>query len=504
MSRPFLARSVIVVGFVLLCEAATRGGLISPHTLTPPSQMLIRLLALMQTGEFWSEVQYSATNVLIAFISATVAGFTIGVALQRFSQLRHWLEPFIASYYALPFFVLYPLFIVLFGMNAVPIVFMGFLYAVMAMITGTLSGLDRIPRVFHKTSRTYRMGGVRTALLLQFPAAAPYVFTGAKLAFGYAITGVIGSEFILSNDGLGYGIAFAYNNFDDPTMYADLVFLLVTVSVLTLMLHGWEGRIQHRARAGAISRTGAPQSAAMRGIGLAVVLITIVLAWELLFRIAGQEALASPTMAATKVWTLLGRHDFWGNVAETMSALGLSLLLSCLGGAALGVSLGMHRGAAATAEPLLVALYAMPKVTLYPVVLLFFGIGLSAKVAFGALYGLIPMTIITLNAIANINPSFGRTARVMKMSYGQVVARIILPATIPELVSGIRISFSITLLGVMIGEMFASQRGLGFMIMNSMGVNDTSTMMAVTVLVGVFALFSNTLLLRLDRHLHRG
>ena len=503
MSRPFLARCLIVLAFVLICEAATRGGLISPHTLTPPSQMLARLLALAGTADFWSQVGYTATNVLIAFVTATVVGFATGVVLQRFAPLRHAVEPLIASYYALPFFVLYPLFIVLFGMNAVPIVLMGFLYAVMAMITGTLTGLDRIPRVFHKTARTYRMGGLSTALLLQFPAAAPYILTGAKLAFGYAFTGVIGSEFILSNDGLGYGIAYAYNNFDDPTMYAELVFLLVTASVLTMLLHGWEGGIQYRAGAGATGRAGVAPSRVLRGTGRLIPLAVILLAWELLFRVVGQDALASPAMTAAKIWTLLGRSSFWGNVAETMSALGLSLVLSCLGGAALGVALGTHRAAAATAEPLLVALYAMPKVTLYPVVLLFFGIGLSAKVAFGALYGLIPMTIVTLNAVANINPSFGRAARVMNLSYGQLVATVIVPATVPELVSGLRISFSITLLGVMIGEMFASQRGLGFMIMTSMGVNDTSTMMAVTVLIGAFALACNTMLSRLDRHVHR-
>ena len=502
MSCASAIRWLVVGGIVLLCEAVTRLGLISPHTLIPPSQMVIRLLGLMRTAVFWSQVRYSAIDVVIAFAAATVAGFAMGVLLHRFRQLRRTLEPLIASYYALPFFVLYPLFIVMFGMNAVPIVVVGFLYAVMAMITGTLSGLDRIPRVFHKTARTYRMGGVRTALLVQYPAASPYIFTGIKLAFGYAITGVIGSEFILSNNGLGYGIAYAYNNFDDPTMYADLVFLLVTVSFLTLALHSWEARLQYRARSGATSRESAAPSA-NRHVGFLIILAIILLGWEIVFRITGQEAIASPTMTAIKIWTLIGRADFWSNVAETMTALGLAIVLSCLGGALLGLALSSQRTASDVAAPLLVAFYAMPKVTLYPVVLLFFGIGLSAKVAFGTLYGLVPMTIITLNAISNINPSLGRTARVMHMRPIQTLAHIILPATIPELVSGIRISFSITLLGVMIGEMFASERGLGFMIMNSMGVNDTSTMMAVTVLVGAFSLICNSILLALDHHFHR-
>ncbi len=503
MRRPVVVRCTIVVALITLCEGVTRAGLIGRRTLVPPSEMVTRLAALMQGNEFWSDVAFTAGNILIAFVAAIVAGFCLGVLLHQLPRSRRALEPLIASYYALPFFVLYPLFIVLFGMNAIPIIFMGFLYAVMAMITGTLTGLDRIPRVFQKVGRTYQLDSFRSALLIQLPAASPYVFTGAKLAFGYAITGVIGSEFILSNEGLGYGIAYAYNNFDDTTMYALLVFVLTSVSFLTLVLHATEARIQHRARAGAADRTASRPTSSSRLLGSVLPCVVILLIWELLFLHVGREALASPLMSAQKILVLLGRPDFWTNVAETMTALALALTLSCIGGALIGIALAMNRQASEAVEPLLVAFYAMPKVTLYPVILLFFGIGMSAKVAFGALYGMIPMVIITLNAITNMNPSLRRTGRVLRLTPTQTIFRVILPATMPEVISGLRISFSITLLGVMIGEMFASQRGLGFMIMNSMGVNDTATMMAVTVFVGTFALLGNSALLRLDSRLHR-
>ena len=86
----------------------------------------------------------------------------------------------------------------------------------------------------------------------------------------------------------------------------------------------------------------------------------------------------------------------------------------------------------------------------------------------------------------------------MNLSPWQHFGTILVPATLPEICSGLRISFSITLLGVMIGEMFASRRGLGSMVMHSMGVNDTATMMAITVFIGVFAVAGNRLLMRLD------
>lgn len=503
MKRPVLARAAIVVLAVLALEAACRFGLIRRKLLVPPSEMAIRLGELLRQHEFWLQFSGTARNIVIAFAFALVAGFCVGVVLHGLPMLRRAVEPMIASWYALPFFVLYPLFIVMFGMNAIPIVIVGFLYAFMAMVTGTLGGLDRIPPVLDKVSRTYRLDRVRDAFLIKLPAAAPHVFTGSKLALGYAVTGVIGSEFILANSGLGYSIAFAYNDFDDRTMYGMLLFVILLVSALTIVLHALEQRVQHRSGAGHASAKVSTSTAGQRGlVGLAIV-AAILVAWQLLHWKTGQEAIASPLTTAFKINSLMYNPEFWLNLQETARALGYSLLLSCLGGAVLGIVLGASRTASEIFEPMLVTLYSLPKVTLYPVVLLFCGIGIMAKIVFGALYGMIPMILITMNAIRSMNPVYRRTARAMRLTRGQSIAKIMVPATLPELVTGLRISFSITLLGVMIGEMFASKRGLGFMIMNSIGVNDTPTLMAVTVLIGVFAVVINSALLAIDRRAHR-
>jgi ABC-type nitrate/sulfonate/bicarbonate transport system permease component len=146
-----------------------------------------------------------------------------------------------------------------------------------------------------------------------------------------------------------------------------------------------------------------------------------------------------------------------------------------------------------------VTLYSLPKITLYPVVLLFFGVSFAAKVVFGAMYGVIPMMLIVINAIKSMNPALPKTARVMRLSKPQTLGTVVLPAMLPEVVTGIRISFSITFLGVTIGEMFGSTRGLGFVLMRSINVNDTSTLMGVTLLVAIFAVTINAGLVALDK-----
>ncbi len=234
-----------------------------------------------------------------------------------------------------------------------------------------------------------------------------------------------------------------------------------------------------------------------------LLVLGILIAWQALYWLAGDIALTSPAMTAEHLGKLLGTARFWSNAAETARAFGLAVAISLAGGVVLGVLLGLNRTSGVVSEPILIALYSLPKVTLYPLVLLCFGLGMSAKVAFGAMHGLIPVTIFTMKAIMQIKPVLWRTARAMRLSPRQTALTIALPAVLPEVIAGARLGFSLTLLGVLIGEMFASQRGLGFMIMSAMGLGDIATIMAVAVFLSVFAIAANALLLWLDRAVPR-
>ncbi|HJT62921.1 MAG TPA: ABC transporter permease subunit, partial [Burkholderiales bacterium] len=142
----------------------------------------------------------------------------------------------------------YPLLLVIFGLGDFPQIAIGFLLAVMAVIINTLNGLDRVPAVLLKTARVHRLGLVSAALRVRLPYAAPYVFTGFKLAVAYSFIGVVGAEFITSSRGIGYEISFAYNNFDNPVMYAMILFILLLVITVNMSLHAWEKRLLSRRR----------------------------------------------------------------------------------------------------------------------------------------------------------------------------------------------------------------------------------------------------------------
>ena len=150
---------------------------------------------------------------------------------------------------------------------------------------------------------------------------------------------------------------------------------------------------------------------------------------------------------------------------------------------------------------MLVALYSIPKITLYPIVLLAFGIGMPAKIAFGAIHGIVPIAIFALGAVRNLNPVYAKAARVMRMPPAQIASRVLLPAAIPEIFTGIRIGFSLTLIGTLLGEMFASQRGLGYLLIQAIGLHNVRVIMALTLLLVVIAVTASALLLAVDRRL---
>jgi NitT/TauT family transport system permease protein len=137
------------------------------------------------------------------------------------------------------------------------------------------------------------------------------------------------------------------------------------------------------------------------------------------------------------------------------------------------------------------------------VVLLIFGLTLPGRVTFGAMHGVLPVALLTMGAIRNIPPVYLKAARTLRLSKWQVVATVLTPATLPEVLSGLRIGFTLTLLGVLLAEMFASKHGMGFLIINAMQLLQTEEMLSVAIMLFVFAVTANALLLWLEHRLHR-
>ncbi len=241
-----LLRLAVLVGIVALVELLCRIGIIDKFTMQPPTAIARDLYALLASGRYNTAIAKTFSNAAIGFALSVTVGITVAVIVHRARLVREALDPLFATYYAIPVLAFYPLLIIVFGLGNAPKIMIAFMLGVIAVIVNTLNGLDRVPRVLVKTARIARMTPIETALRVTLPYAAPYVLTGVKFAVAYSLIGIVGSEFVMSTDGMGFEISFAYTNFDNATMYPLIVLILAVSIAINLAVGLWERRILSR------------------------------------------------------------------------------------------------------------------------------------------------------------------------------------------------------------------------------------------------------------------
>ena len=227
------------------------------------------------------------------------------------------------------------------------------------------------------------------------------------------------------------------------------------------------------------------------------------LAWWGCAAMAGPHVLTGPIDTFRNLGHITSDPEFLANAWETLRAFLLALVIAWASGLLIGIVIGAHRLTGKVVEPILTGFYSIPKITLYPIILLLFGLSLSARVAFGAIHGIVPVALFTMAAVRDVRPIYFRAARSLRLTPAALVWHIIVPASLPGIVSGLRIGFSLTLLGTLIGEMFASQRGLGHMLIIAMETDNVRLLIALALLLVMVATVAGAVLLAIDRKLHR-
>ncbi len=239
-------RCGIIVLALVAIEVIPRLDLVDPIALVPLSEMVWQLWLLISDGILLSHIVRTLTSIVVAGTLAVVTGLPLGVLLWRLERTRKVLQPYLTTYYAIPIFAFYPLFIAIFGLSAWPVIIIAWAWAVVAIVLNTVIGLDEVPEVLVKVGRSLRLSRRDMFTRIYFPAATPYIFTGFKLAASYTVIGVIASEFIQAEAGVGWFVGFSYNNFAIQNMYAAILLILVFAIALNSLLLRLERRMYGR------------------------------------------------------------------------------------------------------------------------------------------------------------------------------------------------------------------------------------------------------------------
>jgi len=172
--------------------------------------------------------------------------------------------------------------------------------------------------------------------------------------------------------------------------------------------------------------------------------------------------LSPPSAIVTHGWTTLLEGRWNEDFATTFLAFGIGFALATVLGTLAGVAMGASRAVFNLINPYVVAMNALPKIVLCPLIMIWFGTGMGARVFLGAVMAGFPIITSTLTGVQSIDRDYVMLAKAYRASRWKIFKDVLLPSIAPYVLSGMRVGVNYTMVGVLIVEFFASSKGVGY------------------------------------------
>jgi NitT/TauT family transport system permease protein len=234
-------------------------------------------------------------------------------------------------------------------------------------------------------------------------------------------------------------------------------------------------------------------------------LLTLLAAWEIVGRSGLVDPLfvSSPTQVMLAGYALLRDPEFWNDLRvsglEFVWGYGAAVLI----GVVIGLGIGVSKRLDYLLAPFIDTLNAVPRVTLLPLIIIWFGIGIWSKVAVVFLGAVIPIIINTQSGVKTSEARFMRVARSFSASRWKIFSTIVLPGTVPFIFTGLKYGAGRALLGVVVGELYASTAGIGHVIADAGNTLQTDVVFFGVLIFMAAGLIVVTLLDRIERRFER-
>jgi ABC-type nitrate/sulfonate/bicarbonate transport system permease component len=189
--------------------------------------------------------------------------------------------------------------------------------------------------------------------------------------------------------------------------------------------------------------------------------VTVLLLWEIFGRQVNPLFLSYPSAIARAFGQVLATGEFQRQALISLEVFAIGLSAALILGIALGLLMGRYRLAEYLLDPYVYAFDATPRVALIPVLLLWFGLGISSRIAIVFLSGLFPVLMNTFSGVRTVSTSLVEVGRAYGARERELFSKIILPAALPFIMAGIRLAIGRALIGIITAEMFTAVTGLG-------------------------------------------
>ncbi|MDQ7843826.1 MAG: ABC transporter permease [Armatimonadota bacterium] len=228
-------------------------------------------------------------------------------------------------------------------------------------------------------------------------------------------------------------------------------------------------------------------------VGRLLFALAFLLGWEVASgRVVEQFFVSKPSAIAGALWAMLTKEALLYHLQFTIVEATVGYLIGAAAGLILGFALARMDVVYRIVEPFVVAFYGIPRIALAPLFILWFGIGITSKIAVAAVMVFFIVFINTIAGVRAAPPQLLQVARVMGASSWDLVRKVVFPAATPFIIAALQITVPQAMIGAIVGEFISSNRGVGHLISRAAGWLDTPGLFA-----GIFALLVVVLVMNL-------
>jgi len=237
-------------------------------------------------------------------------------------------------------------------------------------------------------------------------------------------------------------------------------------------------------------------------LGAAAVIVFLT-AWELcgnILKLINPMFMSAPSFVFKAAYQMFASGEIYNDLYVSGIEFFWGYILSVVVAVPLGIAIGWYKRVAYVCDPFVNAMNATPRIALLPLVIIWLGIGIISKVGIIFLGAVFPLLINTRDGVKTTPVNLLTAARSFGASEWRIFKSVVLPSTVPFILTGLRLAVGRALIGVMVGELYAATAGIGFMITVAGATFQTDK---VFVGVLIFAISGMTLTTVIDRYEHR-
>ncbi|MGE4339318.1 MAG: ABC transporter permease [Pigmentiphaga sp.] len=231
--------------------------------------------------------------------------------------------------------------------------------------------------------------------------------------------------------------------------------------------------------------------------------LIILVFWEAVVRLnlLDSRVFPAPSMIIETFQRLIMSGELFTHLSASLTRIGMGLLIGALPGVMVGIAMGLSPMLRAIVAPIIGSLYPIPKIAIFPLVMVIFGIGELSKYMLVAIAVFFFMVINTFAGVSNIERIYWDVGRSFHISRSRRIFAIAVPAALPMIIAGLRLSLGIALLVLVSAEFVGADSGIGYLVWNSWQIFDVEAMFVGIVVIGVLGWLFFAIIDELERRL---